>query len=345
MEATPRPSSRRPLQRRVGEAGVPLASGSLASPRSSAWNDVSLSSAAVTAGTKYWIAILGTGGALVYRDTDNGATSYDGSGNLTKMPASYPSRRTWAAGPASAYVNGVTNGSPPPPPPPPPPPAPVAPSNTGRPTISGTPQQGDTLTASQGTWSGDTPMTYSYKWSDGATGQTDTLGASDVGHTVSVTVTAQNDGGSSSATSAAVGPVSGPAGGGGSGGGGTTPNPGMGSRADPSFFPIGVWLQTPENTVPSGGYTDCAAGITIAKCFANIGVNTFVGQSDGGNNSANLAALKNAGEIGIEPRIPPASATRTTRSSRRGRVSLTSRITPIRRHATASARSYPSTTR
>ena len=84
---------------------------------------------------------------------------------------------------------------------------PVAPSNTGVPTISGSPQAGQTLTAGPGTWSGDTPMTYSYLWSDGSTGQTDTLSSSDVGQNISVSVMAKNDGGSASARSESVGPV------------------------------------------------------------------------------------------------------------------------------------------
>ena len=47
---------------------------------------------------------------------------------------------------------------------------PVPPTNSALPTISGTPQQGDQLTADPGTWSGDTPITYDYQWSDGQTG-------------------------------------------------------------------------------------------------------------------------------------------------------------------------------
>jgi endoglucanase len=86
-------------------------------------------------------------------------------------------------------------------------PPPTPPVNTVLPKISGTPQQGQVLSASQGTWTGTAPISYSYSWSDGATGPSDTLTASDVGKTVTVTVTAKNTAGSASATSAPVGPV------------------------------------------------------------------------------------------------------------------------------------------
>ncbi|HXO10578.1 MAG TPA: DUF4038 domain-containing protein, partial [Solirubrobacteraceae bacterium] len=91
--------------------------------------------------------------------------------------------------------------------PPPPPPAKVAPSNTSLPAITGTAQVGKTLTASSGTWSGDTPITVSYQWSDGTTGQTDTLPSGDQGQNITVTITASNDGGTSTAKSNSVGPV------------------------------------------------------------------------------------------------------------------------------------------
>ena len=83
----------------------------------------------------------------------------------------------------------------------------LPPSNTQLPSISGTAQQGDQLTADPGQWSGQTPMSYSYAWSDGQSGQTITLGSSDVGKTLTVAVTATNHAGSAEATSAGVGPV------------------------------------------------------------------------------------------------------------------------------------------
>ncbi|WP_221234700.1 hypothetical protein [Sphingomonas aerophila] len=90
---------------------------------------------------------------------------------------------------------------------------PVAPSNTSAPTITGTPQQGQTLSALSGSWSGTSP-TYAYQWLrngtaiTGATSQTYTLVAADVGTAVSVRVTASNSAGNATAISAATGSVS-----------------------------------------------------------------------------------------------------------------------------------------
>lgn len=92
-----------------------------------------------------------------------------------------------------------------------------APSNTAPPTIDDTtPEEGQTLTASPGTWAGDQPMVFAYRWQrcnpagnncvdiPNATTQTYTVGAADVDNTLRVTVTATNASGSSSATSAAT---------------------------------------------------------------------------------------------------------------------------------------------
>ncbi len=95
----------------------------------------------------------------------------------------------------------------------PPAPKPGAPANTGLPTISGNVQEGATLTASTGTWTGNTPITYSYAWQrcdsagahcggiGGANRATYQVQKADDGKTIRVVVTAKNAVASTSATS------------------------------------------------------------------------------------------------------------------------------------------------
>ena len=162
-----------------------LASGTLAPP-GTGWQTVTIPSTSVTAGATYWIALLGP---VNYRDGRNaGCSSY--SASFGSFPASFPSGQAWQSCPLSAYVSGTT----------------TPPSNTSLPLISGTPQQRQTLTASSGTWTGN-PTNYSYAWSDGAQGPSDTLADAALNTIITVTVTATNGAGSTPATSAGVGPI------------------------------------------------------------------------------------------------------------------------------------------
>ena len=114
--------------------------------------------------------------------------------------------KAWSkeAGTSKAPKLTVTTGAPPPAPP----------VNTSLPALSGSAQAGKTLSTTNGSWSGTTPMTFAYQWRrcdaagasctsiSGAVGSSYTLGTSDVGKTIRSQVTARNAAGSASATSA-----------------------------------------------------------------------------------------------------------------------------------------------
>jgi iron transport multicopper oxidase len=108
-----------------------------------------------------------------------------------------------AAGPGSAATSAATAQVPNPPPP----------ANIALPTITGTSQQGQTLSEHDGSWSNE-PTTFEYQWQrcdqagancspTGVKAQTYPLGSGDVGATLRVAVIASNAGGASAAVSSA----------------------------------------------------------------------------------------------------------------------------------------------
>jgi phospholipase C len=101
--------------------------------------------------------------------------------------------------------------------------APPPPSNTSLPTLSGTVQDGQTLTAGKGSWSSPDALTYAYQWQrcdssgasctnvTGATTSSYRLSSLDVGHQVTVMVSATDkENQTAQATAAPVGPVAAP---------------------------------------------------------------------------------------------------------------------------------------
>jgi hypothetical protein len=82
------------------------------------------------------------------------------------------------------------------------PPPNTAPVNTVAPTVSGTPAQGNTLTATPGTWTGTPTPTLAYQWErngadiGSATGLTYVVAANDVGASTRIRETATNGVGS-----------------------------------------------------------------------------------------------------------------------------------------------------
>lgn len=127
----------------------------------------------------------------------SGSTITTGSGSIpTLYPGSY----------ITIEIDGLTPGG-------------VPPANTVQPVISGLLTQGQMLTCSQGTWTGDPTITFAYQFQTATdagftsgitnvgTGSTYTTQVADVGRFVRCTVTGTNSTGSSSAASTIVGPV------------------------------------------------------------------------------------------------------------------------------------------
>jgi hypothetical protein len=133
---------------------------------------------------------------------------------------------------------------------------PAAPTNTVLPAITGTSQQGQTLTEAHGTWE-PTPTSYTYQWLrcstagvctqiQGATSETYKPVEADVGDTIEVQETANNAGGSGSpatsrATAVVVGPPSSPS------TGGTTPPAATASAPPPPLPPTKITLPLISN--------------------------------------------------------------------------------------------------
>jgi hypothetical protein len=83
--------------------GALLAQGTIGSPIHGAWNSVAVAGASVTAGTKYWIAVLGPVGVVQFRDVATGGKSQTSlQTNLTALPMTWSPGASYANAPLSA---------------------------------------------------------------------------------------------------------------------------------------------------------------------------------------------------------------------------------------------------
>ena len=179
---------------------------------------------------------------------------------------------------------------------------PLAPVNTAAPVISGSAQQGDTLSASNGSWS-NSPSSYLYQWQDcssstscasisGATSSTYTLASSDVGKTVDVVVTARNAGGAASATSAQTGTVQ----------AALTPAPvntaapaisGTAQQGDTLSASNGSWSNSPTSYLYQ--WQDCSSSTSCANISGATSSSYTLASSDVGKTVDVVVTARNAG--------------------------------------------------
>jgi hypothetical protein len=158
----------------------------------------------------------------------------------------------------------------------------TSPVNTSPPTITGTAQQGLTLNAGPGTWTGTQPINYTYQWQRcdssgancspiaGATATAYTLTAADVGSTLEVTVSASNMAGSATASSAPTAVVV--------SGSGPPPPPGLvalwhmdETSGTTMFDSVGSHNGTLHSTqIGLAGFTGTAYGFNGSSSYVNV---------------------------------------------------------------------------
>jgi hypothetical protein len=186
----------------LSHPGILLSTGTAKATAVGTWTSVPLAHLSITAGTIYWLAIMGEGGALHYRDHPAGTCKSETSSQagMNAFVASWKTGGSYKDCPGSVYV---TTGATAPPPPP---------VNSVLPVISGSVIEGQTLSGSSGTWSG-APTSYAYQWlscnalgeacvnAPGGTSLTFELTSANVGGTVRFSVTSSNPSGSTTATS------------------------------------------------------------------------------------------------------------------------------------------------
>lgn len=87
--------------------GILLTQATITSPTRSAWNTVTVPSASVTSGGKYWIAVLGPlgGGTVQFRDVASGSKAQTSvQSNLSSLPSTWTPGATYFNAPMSAYA-------------------------------------------------------------------------------------------------------------------------------------------------------------------------------------------------------------------------------------------------
>jgi len=100
----------------AGHPGMLLVQGSISPPKSGAWNLIAVSPLGISSGTTYWLAVLGTGNPLWFRDSTAGSCAAESSSSntLTSLPSVWSTGQQWPNRcPVSAYGGGTLGVGPP----------------------------------------------------------------------------------------------------------------------------------------------------------------------------------------------------------------------------------------
>jgi len=175
------------------------------------WFDLPFSSPVALGAGSYWIGFItgstNEGMGYVF-DWVSGSRAYNQNG-FANGPTDPFGAATQDSEQASIYATYTQTGG-----------SSSPPVNLNAPTISGTAESGQPLSASQGSWT-ESPTEYFYQWKRcdsagancseirGVTATTYAVGPADPGHTLRVAVTASNDAGSSTAESSGTAVVPG----------------------------------------------------------------------------------------------------------------------------------------
>jgi glucose/arabinose dehydrogenase len=226
------------------------------------WVDFPISPSVVLPAGTYWIVLQGGAtdhGALRYGTSNNtaGAEAWnsDAFSDGLANPFGAANTGSWVWSLYATFTTSTSSGS--------------APQNTSPPVVSGTPQQAQSLTETDGSWTGSPAPTFTRQWQrcasgtcqdiSGATGTSYTLVAADVGSTIRVAVTGTNTSGASTAFSAQTATVTS------SGGTSTLGNTTVGALSDTGW-----------NGLKWGNKYTLAAQGTFSKVSAYLGDNPAV---------------------------------------------------------------------
>jgi hypothetical protein len=87
-----------------GRPGTLIAQGSSSSLTAGSWNAISIPGAVVSAGTPYWLAILGTqSGTMQFLDGSGCNSETSLQTNLTALQSTWTTGKVWPSCPLSAY--------------------------------------------------------------------------------------------------------------------------------------------------------------------------------------------------------------------------------------------------